>query len=58
MGVADKEHYMNIGMKFYEWYRSGQLQFVYAGKGKKLSMEFSRISDLIDYVHNKKSSME
>ena len=57
MTKTKNEVFLNLGQAFYEWYRSDKLKFVYGTEGKNLETEIERISELIEYVKDKKRSL-
>ncbi len=57
MPVKDKEQFQNLGQTFYEWYKQDKLKFIYGTDSRNLEMEIKRISELIEYVLNKKNHL-
>ena len=49
-----RECLLDLGRRFYEWHKKGQVQFVCSTDGKNFDEEIERISKLIEYVQNKK----
>ena len=52
-----RELFRDLGGKFYYWYKSEKVKFVYGTEGRALDTEIKRISRLIEYVKKKKGGV-
>jgi len=53
----NNEHFFDLGVNFYEWYKKGKVKFVYGTESKNLDEEIVRISKLIEYVKIKRNNL-
>jgi hypothetical protein len=53
-----KHSFYEIGKQFYDWLRTGKLQFVYGDTGKDAELELARILELIEYTSGKKETLK
>ena len=53
-----KELYIELGNNIYDWRKNSKLTLLFGTDGRALETEVERISALIEYVKNKKSTPE
>ena len=49
--------YFDLGKSFSEWYKNGEVKFVYGTECKNCNEEIVRISKLIEYVKAEKNNL-
>jgi hypothetical protein len=49
-----KEELRHIGQLFYDWHKADKVEFIYGPEAKDIQAEIKRLSQLIEYVENKK----
>ena len=54
MNESDRVQFQNLGKNFYEWYMADNLKFECKPDNMNIKAEIERLSQLIEYVKNKK----
>ncbi|MBF0521933.1 MAG: hypothetical protein HQL24_02635 [Candidatus Omnitrophica bacterium] len=49
--------YLDLGKSFYDWHHSGKLKFFFEEDNKNLEMEIERVSELVEYVKEKREDL-